>query len=112
MVVLELVWPSLDFLPRYVAALERGWSPDNLRPDAGWEALAAIRQDPAQWVAQQVDRDARGADIALPNGEFVPRLPGFTLWMWDGEFCARSTSGGGQGRPSFRPTVLATSGTP
>ena len=25
--------------------------------------------------------------MALPDGSTVPRLPGFRLWMWDGEFC-------------------------
>jgi hypothetical protein len=31
---LEPVRPSLTFLPEYKAALERGWSPDNLREAA------------------------------------------------------------------------------
>ena len=25
----------------------------------------------------------------LPDGSTVRRLPGFNLWMWDGEFCGR-----------------------
>ena len=29
---LQLVWPSREHLPSYVAALERGRSPNNLRP--------------------------------------------------------------------------------
>src|SRR5438128_9182271 len=28
---MKLVWPSSEYLPSYVTALERGWSPDNLR---------------------------------------------------------------------------------
>ena len=26
-----LVWPAAGYLPGYVDALERGWSPDNVR---------------------------------------------------------------------------------
>jgi len=26
-------------------------------------------------------------DITLPDGSKVPRLPGYSRWMWDGEFC-------------------------
>jgi hypothetical protein len=40
---LALVWPSTVHLPSYVAALERGWSPDNIRGiEATREQLAAI----------------------------------------------------------------------
>ena len=28
---MELVRPALDYLPEYVAALKRGWSPDNVK---------------------------------------------------------------------------------
>lgn len=37
---LELVWPAREYLPGYVAALERGWSPENQRPEAAREELA------------------------------------------------------------------------
>ena len=36
---MKLVWPSQEYLPSYVAALERGWSPDNLR------GQAAVREE-------------------------------------------------------------------
>jgi predicted acetyltransferase len=71
-----------------VAALERGWSPDNLRGDAAAvEHLARIGRDADTFLASLVDREAAGEPIALPDGMTVPRLPGFTRWMWDGEFC-------------------------
>ena len=38
----KLVAPSIERLPQYAAALERGWSPDNLR-GVSQEQLAAIR---------------------------------------------------------------------
>jgi predicted acetyltransferase len=85
--VLDLVWPGREYLPRYVHALERGWSPDNLRPEASSEQLGRIEDDPEEFVARQVDRDASGPPITLPGGAIVPRLPGFSMWMWDGDFC-------------------------
>ena len=38
----RLVWPSSEYLPIHIRALERGWSPDNLRPEAAQEALETI----------------------------------------------------------------------
>jgi len=84
---IALVTPSAEWLPGYVAALESGWSPDNLRPAAAQEQLAAIRADAPRFLAALVDREARGAPITLPDGSKVPRLPGFTQWVVDGEFC-------------------------
>ena len=34
---MDLVWPSRQYLSSYVAALERGWSPDNVRGQAASE---------------------------------------------------------------------------
>jgi len=85
--MMELVWPDGHYLPGYVDALQRGWSPDNLRPETAQEHLAEIAADAVDFVSRQVDREASGPDIALPDGSTVPRLPGFSLWIWDGEFC-------------------------
>jgi predicted acetyltransferase len=85
--LLELVRPAAEYLPGYVHALQQGWSPDNLRPEAALEELARIDEDPARFIAEQTDREAKGPAITLPDGRTVPRLPGYSLWMWDGEFC-------------------------
>ena len=67
---MTLVWPAREYLASHVAALERGWSPDNERgAEAAREELAAI---------------AANADAFLAS---VPRLPGCRRWMWDGELC-------------------------
>ena len=84
---MELVWPAPEHLPSYVDALERGWSPDTTRVEAGQEELVRITENPAEFLAQQVDREGRGPAVKLPDGSTVPRLPGYRRWMWDGSFC-------------------------
>ncbi len=78
-----LVPPSLERLPAYAAALETGWSPNNVR-DVSAEQLTAIREDPAAFIASLIQQ---GGTITLPDGAVVPKLPFRTYWMWDGEFC-------------------------
>jgi len=80
----ELVEPSLDRLPGYVAALEAGWSPNTTR-DVSGQQLAAIREDAGAFVRDLTRRE--GGTVTLGNGSAVPRLPGRVLWIWDGEFC-------------------------
>ena len=82
-----LVWPTLERLPGYVAALEHGWSPDTLRAGAAQEELEEIVADPAAFVAAHVDREGAGPPVTLPDGTKAARLPGFRRWIWDGEFC-------------------------
>lgn len=36
---------------------------------------------------ERPNREAKGPAITLPNGSTVPRLPGYSMWMWDGQFC-------------------------
>jgi len=85
---LRIVVPTHDALDQYTDALRRGWSPNNETPEqAIREQLAAIGEDAAAFVARQVDREAKGPPVKLPDGTLVPRLPGYVLWLWDGEFC-------------------------
>lgn len=86
--VLQLLKPSLETLPGFVGALERGWSRDNvglektIRADLEW-----IARDAAGFVASLDDVEANGAPITLPDGSQARRLPGYNRWLWDGEFC-------------------------
>ena len=83
-----LVWPSLDHLPSYEAALRRGWWPDNIRGiEATQEQLAAIAEDRHAFLTSLSMRSPGGAFITLPDGSQAPRLPGYRRWIWDGEFC-------------------------
>ena len=79
-----LIVPSLETLGSYLAALRRGWSPDNTRSVAAEEEIARAERDPAGFVAALDDPQARGGPITLPDGTLVPRLPGFRRWIWDG----------------------------
>ncbi len=51
----KLVWPDVHYLAGYVDALELGWSPDNLRPQAAAEELARIAKDPTAFISEQVE---------------------------------------------------------
>lgn len=83
-----LVPASLDRLPAYLEALERGWPPDNSRGAvAAVEQRAMIADDPGLFVSRQEDVQALGGPILLPDGSRVPRLPGVSRWIWDGAFC-------------------------
>jgi predicted acetyltransferase len=84
---MNLVWPDALYLAGYADALRTGWSPDHLRPQTALDQLALIENDPDGFVRQQVDRQAQGPPITLPDNSTVPRLPAYSLWMWDGEFC-------------------------
>ena len=84
---MKLVWPSTEYLPSYRAALERGWSADNLRPEASSEELAQVEEDPKAFLARLVVRGPQGQTVTLPDGSKVARLPGYRRWIWDGEFC-------------------------
>jgi hypothetical protein len=65
---LVLVWPAREYLPSYAAALERGWSPDNIRGiEATREQLAAIARDPQAFLASLVVRAPNGALMTLPG---------------------------------------------
>lgn len=84
---MELVWPARIHLPSYVAALNRGWSPDNVRGDfARLEELERIAADEDAFLASLVDREAKGGPLTMPDGTTFARLPGYRRWMWDGDF--------------------------
>jgi len=83
----KLVIPARQHLASYVAALESGWSPDNLRGGAAAdEQLQRIKEDPAGFLESLDDPLAQDAPIELPDGSFVKRLPSNTRWIGDGEF--------------------------
>lgn len=65
----EIVRPAAERLSSYVAALERGWSPDNVRLDvARREELAAIEDDAGGFLARLDDPEARGGPLRALDG--------------------------------------------
>ena len=67
----RLLRPTPDLLPGYVAALRRGWSPDNVRGAvAAREILDRIASDPDLF-------------FLTTHGSQRPRLPGVMRWIWD-----------------------------
>jgi predicted acetyltransferase len=104
---MQLVPPSLDHLPSYVAALKRGWSPDNIRGvAASIDELAQIEKDASLFIKRLTDRDAKGPPVVLPDGTTAARLPGFRLWLWDGEFCGSIGLRWQPGTAALPPHVL------
>ena len=103
----RLVEPSIEHLPSYLAALDRGWSFDSHRvEDAIREEREEIARDPAGFLARQVDREAMGPPIILPDGSRARRIPGYRLWMWDGEFCGTIGFRWQPGTTELPPTCL------
>jgi predicted acetyltransferase len=85
---LKLVTPSTEHLSSYVAALERGWSADNVRgAAAAKEELEQVQANAAEFLESMTDREAKARPVTLPDGSRVRRIPGFRRWIWDGEFC-------------------------
>jgi predicted acetyltransferase len=103
---MELKKPALELLSSYKAALLTGWSPDNTRPERAQEDLEKILFDPVDFV-ESFDRSGTKEDtITLPDGSKVPILPGFRLWMWDGEFCGSIGIRWQEGTPDLPNYVL------
>ena len=81
--MMQLVKPAAEHLPGYIASLKRGWSPDNLRPEAAHEQLEQIASDADSFLAGMDDPEARGPIVTLPDGSQVKRIPSLRRWMWD-----------------------------
>jgi predicted acetyltransferase len=79
---LTLEPPDLGNLPSYVAALERGWSPNNTR-DVSAEQVALYRESPERLVYELTRQDG----MIVVGRRHVPRLPNRVFWLWDGDFC-------------------------
>ena len=102
----RLVVPAHDLLGQYVNALRTGWSPDNMRAAAAQEQLEAIERDADAFLAAMIDREARGGPVTLPDGSQVARLPGYRLWISDGEFCGSINLRWVPGTSDLPPHVL------
>jgi len=82
----RLVQPSAETLPGHVDALQRGWSPDNVRgAAAAQESLERIAADADAYLALTDNPQGGGPPVTLADGSQVQRLPSLTRWIWDDE---------------------------
>ncbi len=70
------------------------------------ELIAEIEADPVVFLAGTDDRHPVGRTVELSDGSLVPRLPGFSRWMWDGEFCGSINVRWQDGTPELPPHCL------
>ena len=104
---IRLVEPSRRYLAGYKDALDRGWSPDNVRGEAAArEQLESIAADADAFLGRLDDREARAGPVKLPDGSLAQRLPGFVRWMWDGDFCGSISFRWQPGSSDLPPYVL------
>lgn len=80
----RLLRPSPALLAGFRAALERGWSADNVRGAvAAQETLQRLDTDPASFFLTTDDPQALGPPVTLPDGTMRKRIPGLQRWIWD-----------------------------
>jgi len=102
-----LVVPDRAHLGEYQAALERGWSPDNLRGMvAVKERLAELRDDPEDFLAALNAESPGNRRVTLPDGSQVPRLPNCTRWIWSGGFAGQISLRWQPGTDALPPICL------
>jgi predicted acetyltransferase len=79
----QLAWPSVELLPHFQAALVRGWSRNNVTAErTRLQDLQKIHADPQAFVASLVNQQGGGDDVQLPDSSYVPRLPGYSRWVF------------------------------
>src|SRR5262245_20179482 len=82
----KLVEPCAEALPQVTAAFARGWSPNNLE-DMSRELFLLARDKPQEFLAQELGQST--TPMRLPDGSFVERLPGWSRWIFDDDFCGK-----------------------
>ena len=103
---MELIRPRSEHLDGYLDALRRGWSPNTEHVGFDQAAIDRVERDPDRFLALCDDLQAAGGPIELPDGTLVPRLPGVTRWMWDGEFAGSINVRWQPGSTDLPPTCL------
>ena len=85
---MHIVRPDEVYLKSYKKGLIKAISSGTAEYlDRAQRELLEIEVDPKSFLAEQEDPKALGGDVKLSDGSFVPRIPGITRWMWDGQVC-------------------------
>ena len=104
---MEIIRPEELYLESYKLALIQSISSGTTTNlDRAQRELLEIETTPESFLAKQDDSEALSGDIELSDGSFVPRLPGFTRWMWDGEICGEINFRWQNGTTDLPPYVL------
>jgi len=88
-----LLKPAAEHLEAYVAALKRGWSPDNVRDETRIEQLAQIASEPQAFLDSLDDRRPR-AGPSVWRTVVCAASSRFRRWIWTATSPARSACGG------------------
>lgn len=84
---MEIIRPEEIHLESYTKALKQAIALGTTKIERAQRKLTEIEADPKSFLAKQEDPEALGGDIKLPDGTYVPRMPGKTRFLWDGEIC-------------------------
>lgn len=103
---MDIVRPEMIQLASYVVALKKAIILDTIDIENAQRNLSEIDSDPDSFLAKQEDPEALGGDVKLPDGSCVPRIPGMTRWMWDGEVCGAINFRWQVGTTELPPTCL------
>jgi hypothetical protein len=103
---MELIRLEEHHLPDFLSAVKLVMKDQDLMHmdlDKLYEEAVA---DPARFIREQDDPLGLGADIEMPDGTFVKRLPSIVRHMWDGEICGRIGFRWSPGTNELPPTCL------
>ena len=85
---MEIVRPEVRYLESYKMGLIQSISSGTAAYlDRTQREILEIETAPDEFLAKQDDPSALSGDIELSDGSLVPRLPGFSRWIWDGQVC-------------------------
>ena len=103
---MELIRLEEKHLPEFLAAIKLVMADaDMLHMDVDKLYEEAV-SDPERFIREQDDPQGLGADIEMPDGTFVKRLPSIVRHMWDGEICGRIGFRWSPGTTDLPPTCL------
>src|SRR5882762_10243781 len=110
--MMELVWPAAEHLASYVAALERGWSADNVRgAAAAREELAKIDADHISSSLPWSTAKQRVTQLPCRTDPLSRDSRGIAAGCGTGSSAGASAFAGSLVLPPCRPTALVMSAT-
>lgn len=81
---MEIVRPEEIHLKNYTKALKQAISLGTTKIERAQRKLSEIEADPKFFLAKREDSEALGGDIKLPDGTYVPRMPGKNRFLSGG----------------------------